>query len=296
MAVFGCDSVACYRPIDAYKANGEISFNPKSGGNHLHLPCGRCIGCRISQRQDWTVRLMHEALMHEHTCFITLTYSRDPVGLQYGDFQYFMRKVRRRYGECRFFCAGEYGSLGMRPHWHAAFYGLDFTQMDARVIKSGQSFKLYESEALNSLWKHGFASVGSLTPQSAAYIAKYCTKKIGVDQEPLMDVFNLDTGEIYERRSEFVRMSLKPGIGSMWYDKYSEDAHSLDRCRLLDGSMNAVPRFYMKKLEAADPKRYADTVLKRFSKRCAEDNTWQRLAAREKFAELEVDFFNNRSL
>jgi hypothetical protein len=42
--------------------------------NCVLTPCGKCAICQIRKRKDMSVRLTHEASMHEHCCFITLTY------------------------------------------------------------------------------------------------------------------------------------------------------------------------------------------------------------------------------
>ena len=47
-----------------------VSNMVKKGFN---LPCGQCWGCRLQHSREWAVRCMHEAQMHEHNSFITLT-------------------------------------------------------------------------------------------------------------------------------------------------------------------------------------------------------------------------------
>lgn len=42
--------------------------------NEISLPCGKCAICQIQKRKDMSVRLAHEASVHEDACFITLTY------------------------------------------------------------------------------------------------------------------------------------------------------------------------------------------------------------------------------
>ena len=75
--------MACYRPLRAYKlTTGGVSFR-KLDDNYgaIELPCGQCIGCRMQRAQDWTIRCMHEASLHQENCFITLTYERDKLPL-----------------------------------------------------------------------------------------------------------------------------------------------------------------------------------------------------------------------
>lgn len=295
--------MACYSPLSAFKTDdGQIVF-VDTGGRPLQLPCGRCIGCRIQRAEDWTVRLMHEAQMHEHSCFITLTYKDAPASLEYRDFQLFMKRLRFHYandytGEgIRFFCAGEYGSQNWRPHFHALLFGIDFAQMDAKVFKESGQFKLYESEALNALWPAGFSSVGRCDPASAAYCANYCISKVDGDKAQAhytrIDPF---TGEILALRPEFGRMSLKPGIGVPWYRKFANDLHNKDIAVLNDGRKKKVPRSYMKLLQDKDPLRYEEICYNRYLRSLDADDSPERLDARARFAKARLDFYNRRSL
>ena len=45
---------------------------------HFQLPCGKCLACRLERARQWAVRGFHEAQMHPHSSFITLTYA-DPL-------------------------------------------------------------------------------------------------------------------------------------------------------------------------------------------------------------------------
>ena len=40
----------------------------------LEVPCGKCIGCRIAKRKEWSLRMLHELTYHPQSSFITLTY------------------------------------------------------------------------------------------------------------------------------------------------------------------------------------------------------------------------------
>lgn len=54
----------------------ERDFND-FGQNHIALPCGKCIGCRLEQSRQWAVRCVHEMQMHEDNSFVTLTLMLD---------------------------------------------------------------------------------------------------------------------------------------------------------------------------------------------------------------------------
>ena len=125
----------CFHPIDAFqRSDGQVVFVERGDiARPLVLPCGRCIGCRLEYSRQWAVRMMHEAQMHELSCFLTLTYddAHLPVdeSLHYADFQGFIRKLRRVHAPRRFsfYMCGEYGEQFKRPHYHACLFGLYFT-------------------------------------------------------------------------------------------------------------------------------------------------------------------------
>jgi hypothetical protein len=95
----------CYHPLTAYRSEGKVVFNsPFVYAKGFNLPCGQCVGCRLNYSRQWAIRLVHEAQMHEHKSFITLTFNpeslnnRDvPQSLDVRDFQLFMKKLRKKH-------------------------------------------------------------------------------------------------------------------------------------------------------------------------------------------------------
>ena len=166
-------------------SDGSVKFvsrNKAGVEGTLELPCGQCIGCRLERSRQWAMRCLHEASLYDRNAFITLTYddSHLPPGgsLSYPDFQRFMKRLRRRIGsKVRFYAGGEYGEQGtIRPHFHACLFGYDFPDK-VFFKRSASGDKLYTSKLLESLWPYGISSVGDVTFQSAAYIARYCVAK-----------------------------------------------------------------------------------------------------------------------
>ena len=74
-----------------YEKGDEVSagFSPFVGmecdssvvHSFIPIPCGNCLGCRLDYAKEWTVRLLHEYLMHpdEECWFLTLTYNDDAL-------------------------------------------------------------------------------------------------------------------------------------------------------------------------------------------------------------------------
>lgn len=190
---------------------------------------------------------MHEAQLHRRNCFITLTYNDEhlprPGSLVPGHLRDFFKRARHVLGPFRYFACGEYGDLNWRPHYHALLFGVDFP--DRQPFKKRGDTIAYVSATLSRLWHHkGFCSVGEVTPQSAAYCARYALKKVGGEQaEFYYSELDPYTGELVPIEPEFSRMSLKPGIGARWFEKFGGDVFPSDEA-VLQGKRWRVPDYY----------------------------------------------------
>lgn len=282
--------MACYHPISAWhdRTTGSVDFSDRGRGDRIDLPCGRCVGCRLERSRQWATRIMLEAKAHDQTSFLTLTYSDEhlpnPPSLQYKHYQDFMKRLRRRTGRpVRFFMCGEYGSNTFRPHYHACLFGEDFSADRYLWSVTSAGHPLYRSPLLEELWPLGNTLIGNLSFESAAYVARYILKKVtgdlAADHYAWTDP---DTGEVHQRTPEFCRMSLKPGIGATWYDKYKSDVVTHDTV-VINGVATKPPRYFDKLLKRSDPLAMEDAKDRRafegYGRRA--DNTDRRLADRE---------------
>jgi hypothetical protein len=235
---------------------------------------------------------MHEASLYEQNCFITLTYDNDHCpsdrSLNYGDFQRFMKRFRKRFKDStiRFYMAGEYGEKFERPHFHACIFGFNFP--DLTLWKRTPSGALiYRSKFLEDLWPFGYSSVGDVTFESAAYVARYVMKKrTGKGVGDHYETTDFETGEIRERVPEFNRMSLKPGIGYGWYRKFSSDIYPHDYV-VINGRESKPPKFYDKKFADDFPEEFEALQFQRFVDAVDrfDDNTDERLCVKEQVLE-----------
>lgn len=276
--------MGCDFPIPAWRstvktANGKraLTFNPKhavdSATGRIDIPCQQCTGCRLDRSQQWAARMMHEAHLHEFNAFLTLTYDQEHVPTNYSlDKSHprnFVKRLRRHAEyhhkglKLRFYMAGEYGDLHGRPHYHAAIFGYDFP--DKTVLKKNEHQQpIYSSEILSKLWTHGDCSTAALDYQSAAYIARYCVKKIG---GPKADDhyyrYSPIDGLQYRVQPEFATMSNRPGIGAGWLDRFKSDVFPSGFI-VIDGKPQAPPRYYVNRLSEEE-----QNALRRQSKRRA---------------------------
>lgn len=287
----------CYSPLKGWRSakvneSGKrgIVFNRKDAFVDLpvEIPCGQCIGCRLERSRQWAVRCVHEAKMHDQNCFLTLTYSNANLpadgSLQKSDMQKFFKRFRKKVAplKLRYFYCGEYGDELQRPHYHAIIFGYDFP--DKKLLRSG-THPIYTSEILSDLWPFGICSIGSVTFESAAYVARYVTKKI--------------TGESAEehygsRTPEFVDMSRRPGVAKEFAEKFKKEILDNDSviCR---GIPMKPPRFYdsLYDLSDSDSKKQLDDNRDRRAKLASIRNrsgnsTPERLAVREQCTKLKL--------
>lgn len=190
-----------------------------------------------------------------------------------------MKRLRKYLGPTpvRYFHCGEYGEQFGRPHHHACLFGTDFS--DKILWKSKDGVRLYTSETLNRLWGHGFTTLGDVTFDSAAYVARYIVKKITGDQAPAHYGKKLPE---YCTMSRGGKQKGSRGLAAEWFDKYSTDLYPKD-FTVIRGNRMKIPKYYDKRYELTNPTEYE--ILKALRKTNAQsnpDNCTARLHAGEK--------------
>ena len=293
--------MSCFKPLEAWRSPlGDIVFKPlytdRPSAGMFKLPCGQCIGCRLARSSMWATRCVHEAQLHKQNCFITLTYNDDnlpyPPTLSIRPLQLFMKRLRKRFGAgIRFYACGEYGEKFGRPHYHACIFGFDFP--DKKLWKISNGFNLFVSDALAALWPYGYAVIGDVTFESAAYVARYIMKKITGDRAEAYysDRVDLRTGEIYNAKPEFTVMSRRPGIAHDWFVKYGSDVYPHDYVVLRNGKKLPPPRYYDGLFEAQFPGGMTAVKAARVERALLhiDNNTEERLAIREELTVLRLN-------
>lgn len=310
--------MGCYKPLTAYRPKGRLTENGKSvitfriqdcyydHYETIELPCGQCIGCRIERSRQWAIRCVHEASLWRYNCFVTLTFNDDALKdnpsqtLIKSDFQNFMKRLRKNhegieYTEkedgklhkpIRYFHCGEYGSKLERPHHHACLFNFTFPDKTLWTIRDG--VKLYRSETLEKLWCHdgkplGYCTIGDVTFQSAAYVARYVTKKITGDKARAHYArVDKETGEMLPILPEYNTMSRRPGIGKKWFDQYYEDVFPKDFITY-NGKKFRPPAYYDKIYDTIAPDDFKIIKEKRLTnlQKFIKDNTPERRKVRE---------------
>lgn len=227
--------------------------------DYIMIPCGHCMECRLQHSREWATRMMLEAQYHVDNYFVTLTYDDSSVPISHfldydtGEvlpaqtlrkehLQLFFKRLRRRLdyyysSHFRYYAAGEYGDSTHRPHYHFIGFGLylpDLVQL--KTSRLGNPY--YTSELLQSCWPYGFSMVAPVTWQSCAYVARYCTKKIGGIDKSFYDLFHIE--------EEFAVMSRRPGIAKQYFDEHADEIYKMDEIflALTDGGKKVKPPHY----------------------------------------------------
>jgi len=241
----------CLKPRTVgFKSDGKtIAWSQKNFDRQFAtfaLPCGKCIKCRLEYARQWAVRCVHEAKMHEKNSFITLTYSDEHLTsdkLQYRDWQLFAKKLRKTQNEpISYFVTGEYGDQRKRPHWHAILFNWRPSDLEF-AYENHRGDRVYHSKLLAHLWGQGRTDLGSVTFESAGYVARYAAKKLGHGPD----------GHLYQPIS---RKSSKHAIGKKFLESYWEDIFNHGRCYLDGGISTPIPRYYEKWLAKEKPQEY----------------------------------------
>lgn len=128
------------------------------------------MACRIAKTREWSTRIIHEMDYFPKNSFVTLTYCDETLpkdgSIHKEELVKFFKRLRKDLGsrKIKYFACGEYGEKTGRPHYHSIIFGLGSE----------------EKELLRSAWSKGFIYSGSVTYDSARYVAGYVMKNTPV--------------------------------------------------------------------------------------------------------------------
>lgn len=264
------------------KLDDMNNYTYRKGKGYLYeqIPCQHCWACKLNYSAQWATRIMVECLNSEHNYFITFTYDDlhipIPTETEYNGQTYVndgtwlgslypediskfinsLRKYFERKGHTgiKYFYAGEYGETTKRPHYHMILMNcpLDITQFYDFHI-DGRYKEHWKSHEIEKYWENGMIDIGEVEFASAAYVARYCMKKITDNTDKLI---------YYENGMlpEFVRMSRRPGIGSEYYNNNWKTIYENDKLYVKNFHGETIevkpPKAWDKKFKEAHPKEW----------------------------------------
>ena len=271
--------MTCYAPLKCFRGDKtktgkrEIVFREELARTpeKLELKCGQCIGCRLDNSLSWAVRCIHQAQTmteeNRQSFFLTLTYNDEnlpPDGsCNYEHVKKFIKRLRKAGHEFTYVAVQEYGALLSRPHYHLMIFGWE--PDDITMIGKSNGEDLFTSDYLQKKWNKGFISIGECTVETAAYLARYCLKKINgknkdehyVRDDPL-------TGIVHRLEPE--KICASNGLGKAWIQKYWRDVYPDSRILAWKGEVlkaYSVPRYYDNEYEKIDPEALEEVKLAR---------------------------------
>nr|QJB21634.1 MAG: replication initiator protein [Microvirus sp.] len=218
----------CISPMSVARPNG------KNSQDRVTVPCGKCMACLQSKRNQWAYRLNNELKHAQNAFFITLTYDDDhlPQGgsLDKRALQLFLKRLRhdllpvgtslphlsQSVLKLKYYIVGEYGTKSERPHYHCLLFNLHSEiKIDKLLLKH---------------WTYGQHHIGKVSSASISYTAKYVINK---------------NYEVQFKEPCFALISSKPGIGSNYLSTHGM-YHKKNKIFYgqTQGQKVALPRYY----------------------------------------------------
>ena len=197
--------------------------------------------------------LTWESERYDHKFFITLTYDDEHLplfekmtytdkdgyihefendgtwngSLQPEDVTRFIKTLRKHFErqgitDIKYFYCGEYGETTKRPHYHMILFGAPLNIYDFYDFHIDKRHKMHwKSKEIERWWGKGMIDLAEVEWSSCAYVARYCMKKIDLENDPIQYAQQ-------GKYKEFVRMSRRPGIGVRHFQEHMEEIYEHD--------------------------------------------------------------------
>ena len=287
--------------------NKEANNNRYSKYGIQKIPCRKCWACQLNYSAEWATRLMLEAKSTPgQNFFVTLTYDdlHLPIAekietetetyendgtwggtLNEPDMVRFINSLRKYYerkgyNDIKYLYCGEYGENTGRPHYHIVLLHCPLNVEEFYDCHVDTNYKAHwKSTQLEKYWSKGILDIAELEWSCAAYVARYCTKKISFDR---------DKTKYYEvgKIPEFIRMS--KGIAFDWYEKHKDEIYKTDEIimRTIKGNVGSAkpPKAFDRKFKDQFPDQYEAL---RKSRETAAERAEQMLRHQSNYTEYE---------
>lgn len=227
------------------------------------VPCGKCVACRVNNRNDWNLRLQWEAKGAKSCYFVGLSYDDDSLPID-SEIMHptldpahptlFLKNIRQRAkrffnGSLRYYLLGEYGTETHRPHHHLHLFA-DFTMcpyVECRHAGDQSSDPCNECSAnskcfvphLRTAWPHGHVTAFPVTPSDIAYTTLHHV--VG------------HTPPVEGLQPSYSTMSTRPAIGDYFFAQTELVDRLFTRGNVAftytpDGQVTRLPRYYRERI------------------------------------------------
>lgn len=231
------------------------------------------MGCKMCTRKQNALRKLHDHPNLFARSFASAWESeeeRRATVLEKAQKIYRTKKIRYVY-------CGEYGEQFGRPHYHMCLFGHDYK--DKERVRETADGTHYTSMELSNVWGKGKCEITDLNFKTAAYVARYVTKKVNGKWGP---------SHYGQRTPEFLEASRKPGIGGPFYEEFKNEIYPRDEI-IINAQQCKPPRAYDKKFEQAggDLQKIKEQRMA-LAKTKTEHQTPERLKVRERVKKLHL--------
>lgn len=257
--------MTCINPIRITK------YAPQEGG--MLVPCGKCNPCRIRRASEWALRIYHELPYHKAASFVRLSYNDEnlPPGqsVTKDELRNYLRRLKARIGSFKYLACGEYGETNERPHYHVLILGHSPRSAGSAPGDRSAGGKpgsaqegVYKTKWNGQCWDvtrgplvdawvnphretKGFVTFGTVTYQSARYVAGYTLKSnIGLLRKRVNGKWEQTHHD--GRTAPFFIVS--NGIGRQYALDNAERLRRTLTCKY-NGKDVGIPRYYLKVLQ-----------------------------------------------
>lgn len=216
-------------------------------GDKVPVPCNKCPLCIKRRISGWSFRLMQQNKIAISAEFITLTYDSKNVPitrngymtLRKKDCQDFFKRLRKaqfgsKGGNIKYYCAGEYGSITWRPHYHIIMFNSD-------------------RKLIDTAWNKGIVHYGATVEEaSVGYTLKYISKPRRIplhrndDREPESALMSKGLGKNY----------LTPAM----VEWHLADIENRMYINVGSGKKAAMPKYYKDRIYTDDQRAVINAV------------------------------------
>lgn len=213
-------------------------------GRHQLVPCGKCIECIKRKRADWSFRLLQETKNSKKSTFLTLTYNDENLPksreLEKKTLQKYFKRVRSTQKNLKYYAVGEYGSINLRPHYHAIVFNVDNSDLCDKWTRTDDT-----KEPL------GFVRCDEVNEARIHYVTGYVISKYGEIDEK--------TGKAKGWTADTVRpfSIMSKGLGKI-YLKHATKFHKSNfttEAVKEGGIKQNLPRYYRDKIFNEEERR-----------------------------------------
>ena len=146
--------------------------------------------------------------------------------------------------------------------------------------------QMYESPAVEKAWGRGSVILGEVNPTTLGYTTGYALKDTRAKHPEAWQKECEISGELVQLQPPFMRTSLKPGIGGLWFDKYAMTDMFPKGYTTHFGKKYFAPGYYVERLAQVDEAKYEEVKRSRAeaigSREYRRNNTRGRLNTRER--------------